>query len=151
MLVSLFIGIERKLLGIIDESGGSGEAMKLITGENGLELVHPNGNWQVKKESGFSPVEMLVSSVAACSTYVYEDVLHNSKIPYELHEVEISYQRDSVGTVHPVTKIIITFHVTIPVELQERANRGLKLIPKHCPVVQALADTIVVEEKLICR
>lgn len=123
--------------------------MKILTGEEGLELVHPAGNWKVKKEIGFSPVEMLVSSVATCSTYVYQDVLKNSKIPYELHEVEVQYEREIAGTVHPITKIQITFIMAIPEELQERAERGLKLIPKHCPVVQALDKAILVEERLV--
>lgn len=46
--------------------------MKLISSEKGFELVHQSGNWVLKKEIGFSPVEMLVASIGACGAYVYE-------------------------------------------------------------------------------
>lgn len=125
------------------------EKLELIEDENGLELVHRNGNWVLKKEVGFSPVQTMVASVAACSTYVYQSVLENSNIAYQLHGVEFDYETASEGTVHPVTKINIQFKVTIDEGARERATRGLKLIAKHCPVIQSLADSIVVEEILV--
>lgn len=40
--------------------------IKLVQGKEGIELPYETGNWVLLKEQGYSPVEMLVASVAAC-------------------------------------------------------------------------------------
>lgn len=122
--------------------------MELISGEKGFELVHESGNWLLKKESGFSPVELLVASVGACGAYVYEKILTNSQIDFTIEKVEISYERAEEKPAKPLSRVVITFSIKISQEEQGKAKRALKLIGKNCPVMQSLDPEIAVVEKV---
>lgn len=123
--------------------------MELLQTGQGIELVHQKGNWILKKELGFSPVETLVASVGACGTYVYETILVNSKIEATFQKIEIFYQRDANKKAQPVNEITIEFHLKIAQKNQKRAQRALSLIQKNCPVIQSLDPAIVVKEIVV--
>ncbi|WP_375178554.1 OsmC family protein [Enterococcus rotai] len=123
--------------------------MELISSEKGFELVHQNGNWLLKKEIGFSPVEMLVASIGACGAYVYEKILTNSHIDFTIEQVEISYERAEEKQAKPLSRVDITFSIQVAEEAQGKAERALKLIGKNCPVMQSLDPAIAVVEKVI--
>lgn len=123
--------------------------MELISSEKGFELVHQNGNWLLKKELGFSPVEMLVASIGACGAYVYEKILTNSHINFTIKQVEISYERAEEKQAKPLSRVDITFSIQVAEEAQGKAERALKLIGKNCPVMQSLDPAIAVVEKVI--
>lgn len=122
--------------------------MELISGEKGFELVHQSGNWILKKDIGFSPVEMLVASIGACGAYVYEKILTNSHIDFTIANVVISYERTEIQA-KPLSKVVITFSVQISEEEQGKAERALKLIGKNCPVMQSLDPAITVVEEVV--
>lgn len=125
------------------------EKMELISSEKGFELVHQNGNWLLKKELGFSPVEMLVASIGACGAYVYEKILTNSHIDFTIKQVEISYERAEEKQAKPLSRVDITFSIQVAEDAQGKAERALKLIGKNCPVMQSLDPAIAVVEKVI--
>lgn len=123
--------------------------MELISGEKGFELVHQGGNWVLKKDIGFSPVEMLVASIGACGAYVYEKILTNSNIDFTIEKVDISYERAEAKQAKPLSRVVITFSIHIAEDEQGKAERALKLIGKNCPVMQSLDPEIAVVENLI--
>lgn len=123
--------------------------MELISTNKGIELVHENGNWILKKELGFSPVELLVASIAACGAYVYEKVLTNSKISFTTERVEVDYERSETKKTKPLSQVVITFYLTVPEEDQGKAERSIKLITQNCPVMQSLDPAITVTEKVV--
>lgn len=123
--------------------------MELIQGKDGIELVHSMGNWKLKKEIGFSPVEALVASIAACGTYVYQSILKKSEIGYVLLDVRVTYERSQELKAQPLKSVQIEFKMKIAEDNQERAIRALELINRNCPVVQSLNDGVKVCEKLI--
>lgn len=123
--------------------------MELISSEKGFELVHKSGNWVLKKEIGFSPVEMLVASIGACGAYVYEKVLTNSQVEFEFEHVEISYERAETKPAKPLSRVEIVFSLHVTEADQGKAERALKLIAKNCPVIQSLDPEIVVVENVI--
>ncbi|MBO0421907.1 OsmC family protein [Enterococcus plantarum] len=123
--------------------------MELISGEKGFELVHDSGNWVLKKEIGFSPVEMLVASIGACGAYVYEKILTNSHIDFSIETVAISYERAEEKTAKPLSRVVIAFSIRVSDEAQGKAERALKLIGKNCPVMQSLDPAITVVENVI--
>lgn len=123
--------------------------MELISSEKGFELVHKSGNWVLKKELGFSPVEMLVASIGACGAYVYEKILTNSRIDFTIDKVEIAYERAEEKQARPLSRVLITFAIHVSQEDQGKAERALKLIGKNCPVMQSLDPEIAVIEKAI--
>ncbi len=55
------------------------ETLTIQQGSDKFEMTTPTGNWVLAREKGYSPVQMLVSAVAACGGYVYASVLENSK------------------------------------------------------------------------
>lgn len=105
-----------------------------------------NGSWVLKREQGYSPVQMLVSAVASCGGYVYASVLNNSKIPHEIEKIEVSYLRDEKRKTNPVESIDFVIHVKIAEEFHEKAERCVKLISPNCPVIQSIDPAIVVTE-----
>lgn len=123
--------------------------MELISSEQGIELVHQKGNWLIKKDLGFSPVELLVASVAACGAYVYERVLTNSKISFKIQHVEVSYERFENKPTKPLKEVTLIFQIEVPENQQEKATRATKLIAKNCPVMQSLDSEVTVIEKVI--
>ncbi|WP_207695865.1 hypothetical protein DOK67_0001418 [Enterococcus sp. DIV0212c] len=123
--------------------------MELISGEKGFELVHQSGNWVLKKEIGFSPVEMLVASIGACGAYVYEKILTNSHVDFTIKKVDISYERAEAKQAKPLSSVAITFSIRVAEEEQGKAERALKLIGKNCPVMQSLDPEITVVENVI--
>ena len=123
--------------------------MELISSEKGFELVHKSGNWVLKKEIGFSPVELLVASISACGAYVYEKILTNSNIDFTIEKVDISYERAEDKQAKPLSRVAITFSIKVSEDEQGKAERALKLIGKNCPVIQSLDPEIAVVEELI--
>lgn len=123
--------------------------MELISSEKGFELVHQSGNWVLKKDIGFSPVEMLVASIGACGAYVYEKILTNSHIDFTIEKVDISYERAQEKQAKPLSEVVITFFVQVSEEKQGKAERALKLIGSNCPVIQSLDSEISVIENVV--
>ncbi len=115
----------------------------------GPEAVNDQGdNWPLNKETGFSPLNTFVLSVAGCSAGVYRNILDNSKIDYTFHDVAIDFERSDEGA-KPVTAITITMYVSVAEENQGRAERATKMIHKYCPVVQSIDPNIQVTENVV--
>ncbi|WP_430611465.1 OsmC family protein [Enterococcus sp. DIV0876] len=128
------------------------ETLTIHEGNNGydkFEMQTPNGDWILGREQGYSPVQMLVSAVAACGGYVYRSVLKNSKIEAEISKIEVSYDRDPEKKAEPVSAIQIKFSAKVAEADQEKAIRCLKLISPNCPVIQSLDPTIQVTETVV--
>lgn len=100
------------------------------------------------KEEGYSPIQMLVASVAGCGAYVYQSILNKSNISYTFKAVSVKYTRNQENKSKPIESIDMTFEVKVADEDQERARRALKLISKNCPVIQSLDPTISVSETI---
>ena len=120
--------------------------MQLVQGQKGFELVHQSGNWLMKKDSGFSPVEMLVASIGGCGAYVYEKILTNSNVDFMIESVEITYERAENKPAKPLSQVTIIFTIQVSDEAQGKAECALKLIGKNCPVMQSLDSAIDVIE-----
>lgn len=124
----------------------SEEKITIVKGEVGLELPHEAGNWVLKKDLGYSPVEMLVSATAACGGYVYQTILTNSRIDHTFHRVEVNYTRDATRQAKPLASVTIHYYVTVAEAKRERALRASKLIHGNCPVIQSLGADVNVED-----
>ena len=122
------------------------ETLTLLQGAEKLELPASPENWQLVRGKGYSPVQMLVSAAAACGGYVYESVLENSHVPFQLFKIEVTYTRDEERRAQPIDSIQIQFFADVPEEFQDKAVRCLKLISPNCPVIQSLDPVIKVEE-----
>lgn len=120
--------------------------MQLIDNSGHVELIHENGNWVLLRELGFSPIQTVVAATAACSTYVYEEILGKQKIPYKMMGIDADYERNTGLETQPISKIFVHFHIRVSQKDQTKATKDLHLIPKNCPVVQSLNPSIEISE-----
>lgn len=123
------------------------ENLVLVQGAKGMELPFETGNWVLLKgEEGYSPVETLAACVGACGAYVYQSILKNSKIDYQFEKVHVTYKRDETKKSEPLSMVSLVFDIRVAEEDQGKAERGLKMIGAHCPVMQSLDPTIEISE-----
>ncbi len=116
--------------------------IELLQGEQGLELFHKEGNWVLKRNIGYSPVQLLVTSIGACGAYVYESILTKSNIDHRLDTVDISYKVDEDDKAKPLTEVAITFNLWVPEDKKAQVERSLRLVNEYCPVIQSLNPNI---------
>lgn len=124
------------------------KSLTLEKGELGLELPHDKGNWVLLKDLGYSPVQLLVASIAACGQYVFKSVLERSSIPGTLGNVWVDYEVDDASKSHQLTKVSIRFDMTTDIQNQEKATRALRLVNEYCPVIQSLDPKIHIEKSI---
>lgn len=122
----------------------------VVTAENEQLLLEKEDlKWILKKDLGYSPVQMLVSAAAACGGYVLASILNKSKIPFVLDRVEVEYERDETRRASPVSELELTFYLQAESSYQERIKRCLKLVTPNCPVIQSLDPNIEITESLV--
>src|SRR5699024_4064679 len=81
-----------------------------IKAKNDLfELEMSPNNWKIVREKNYTPVEMLVSAIATCGGYVYQDVLRNSKIGFTFDRIEVSYSRNEAIESRPLNEVQLLF------------------------------------------
>ncbi|QTU82630.1 OsmC family protein [Carnobacteriaceae bacterium zg-C25] len=122
------------------------EKIVLQQGIKGFELsVQDAPNWVMLREVGYSPVQSMVASIGACGGYVYQELLRNSNVPFTFHRVELAYERhdDNVGA---LSKVTVTFVVSVEESVQAKASAIVKLVSRYCPVIQSLNPAIQLEE-----
>lgn len=122
------------------------ESLVLTKDGKAFTMPSPTGDWQLLREIGYSPVQMLVSGIAGCGGYVYESVLKNSDVPYTIERVRVEYTRNEHKRSQPLATVDLVIEAKIPVEYQDKAIRCLKLIAPNCPVIQSLDPAIQVTE-----
>ena len=122
--------------------------MELVFGNDGIELVRENGNWNLKRDIGFSPVQALVASVAACGMYVFDGILSKSGIEHEFSNTTVSYEVDEMVRVKPVRLITIVYRMRVQESDKQRVERIVHLVSKSCPVMASLNPSIIVKEEV---
>lgn len=122
--------------------------MKLIKENDHLELVHEKGNWILLRDLGFSPIQTVVAAVAACSGYVYQEILEKQKIKFTIISIHADYERSTQKRSHPLSKIEIQFEIQVDKNDQVKAKKDLGLISRNCPVAQSLDPSIEVIESV---
>ncbi|WP_239256992.1 OsmC family protein [Listeria ilorinensis] len=122
--------------------------MELIKRGKKIELLHPNGDWTLLKEEGFSPIQITVAAVAACSGYVYHTLLEKKRVPVEELTIEVDYEQDQDQPVHVLTKIDVHFTLKVAEEDQKKAESALKFVKEACPVAQSINPDVVIIESV---
>lgn len=122
------------------------DTLRLVRSQNGFELpLETDSNWVMKRELGYSPVQSVVAATAACGGYVYESILKNSNVDYMMHHIIVTFEREN-SKVAPLSKIDITFEISVSPNDENKAVTALKLINKYCPVMQSLSSNVVISE-----
>ncbi len=122
--------------------------MELVFGNEGVEIIHENGNWALTKGTGFSPVETLVASVGSCGLYVFQGLLSGSKIDHEFVNAKVAFTTDDTKRVKPVKEITIDYFLKANDADKARIERIVELVPNNCPVMQSIGDHVTVVENV---
>lgn len=123
--------------------------MDIVRGTNGFDVIHENGNWQLNRDTGFSPTQATVAAVAACSGYVYDSILEKKRIDYTIENIHANFEQDQEAVVRVLKKIEVTFTLKVAPENQAKAEKALHLVKKSCPVAMSLDPKIEIIEKVI--
>lgn len=123
--------------------------MDIVRGTNGFDVIHENGNWQLNRDTGFSPTQATVAAVAACSGYVYDSILEKKRIDYTIENIHADFEQDQEAVVRVLKKIEVTFTLKVAPENQAKAEKALHLVKKSCPVAMSLDPKIDIIEKVI--
>lgn len=124
--------------------------LELTANQGNFELPHEPENWILKADKGYSPVQMVAAATACCGGYVYQDILEHSRVPFKMQKAQVVYTRDEVNNqARPINKIEITFYLQVDEEFQKKAKSCLRLINRHCPVMQTLAPKVEVTESAV--
>lgn len=121
--------------------------MELIQPSETIELIHENGNWQLGRGKGFSPVQLVAASAAACSAYVFEELLDQRQISYRLVRVSVDYVENPYPP-NPIAQIDVRLLLEAAQPLQETVKHIFLQIPGHCPVIQSLNPNIRINESV---
>ena len=122
--------------------------MTLKADEKGLVLSLEGRELKLNHDDdGFTPLELLVNSIAGCSGLVFKKILGKKRIAYDELIIEVDHQRSDVAP-KPVTRIDV--HFTLKGEnLDERKVRSaFELVVPNCPVVQSVNTAITINETL---
>ncbi|MBC6309280.1 OsmC family protein [Listeria sp. FSL L7-1582] len=123
--------------------------MDIVRGTNGFDVIHENGNWQLNRDTGFSPTQATVAAVAACSGYVYDSILEKKRIDYTIENIHADFEQDQEAVVRVLKKIEVTFTLKVAPENEAKAEKALHLVKKSCPVAMSLDPQIEIIEKVI--
>ncbi|MCH8568019.1 MAG: OsmC family protein [Balneolales bacterium] len=112
--------------------------------------VQIDGSAQIGgEEKGMRPMELLLTSVAACSAFDVVSILKKQRQSLEDVLVKAKADRASEGDVKPFTAIHLTFEIIGEVH-QEKAKRAVQLaVEKYCSVGASLNPDIPVTHETV--
>ena len=126
------------------------QPLKLLYDKSHQSFEAPTGSesWILKENLGFSPIENLINSIAACCGYVYDSVLNHSAVSHQFKKIEVSYKQAEAKRSHPIQQVELVFYLQVEKRLQAKALRCLRLVLPNCPVVQSLNSNIEIKERV---
>jgi len=100
---------------------------------------------------GMSPMELLIAAIGGCSTIDVVHILQKQKLAPQNLTVEISAEKENMGTYSEYKKIHLVFSLDSGIEL-EKVKKAIELsLEKYCSVAKALEKTAVISWDLIIR
>ena len=123
--------------------------IELLPGKDGLEIALPEGKMVLKRDLGYSPVELTVVAVSACATYVLESILDKQHVTYEILKTTMTYERNEEKRANPIKSIDITFEVRADESAHAKIQKATRLIAGNCPVIQTLDEEVEVIEEIV--
>ncbi|MEN1937665.1 OsmC family protein [Paenibacillus sp. 102] len=119
--------------------------MKLTIKHDDIEAEFSNGQLSIGKESGHTPLELLVSSIAGCSAIVFRTILEKKRITYDTFTIETEIGRSEVLP-RPVESLHLHYKITAEGITQVQLEKALELAVKNCTIAQSVKDSIKITE-----
>lgn len=98
------------------------------------------------QDSGFSPEELLLSSLGTCIAMTIRMYADRKKIA--LDEVQLSTRLDTVSGDHQQSTYVNS-HIRLIGNLTEKNRRDILEISNRCPIHKILTSPIIIENNLV--
>ncbi|MEI4831896.1 OsmC family protein [Bacillus sp. FJAT-53711] len=121
--------------------------MKLTVKHNEITTDLPYGELQIGKENGYTPLNLLIASIAGCSAIVLRTILEKKRITYNEFTIATEIVRSEVLP-KPVESIHLHYKVKAEGITQEQLEKALELAVKNCTIVQSVKDSIEIIETI---
>ncbi|MEH7461359.1 OsmC family protein [Bacillus thuringiensis] len=121
--------------------------MQLIVKRDEIITKVPYGELQIGKENGYTPLELLIASIAGCSAIVFRTILEKKRITYHEFTMETDIRRSETLS-KPVESVHIHYKIKAEGITQEQLEKALKLAMKNCTIVQSVKDSIEIIETI---
>ena len=121
--------------------------MKLTVKHNEITTNLPYGELQIGKENGYTPLNLLIASIAGCSAIVLRTILEKKRITYNEFTIATEIVRSEVLP-KPVESIHLHYKVKAEGITQEQLEKALELAVKNCTIVQSVKDSIEIIETI---
>ena len=99
------------------------------------------------KRKGYSPLQLLISSIAGCSAIVFRTILEKKRITYDTFTIETEIGR-SEALSKPVESVHLHYKIKAENITEEQLDKALQLAVKNCTIVQSVKDSIKVTETI---
>jgi putative redox protein len=118
-------------------------------GEHRFDAGRPGGptlRLDASGETGQSPVDAVLSALAACTAVDVVDILAKRRTPLDALEVSVEGQRRTDGVPRRLTSVLLQYTLGGAGVERAHAERAVELaITKYCSVRDSLAADIAVE------
>lgn len=121
--------------------------MKFKVGEQGVSTELDFGTLTISGDEtkGYRPFQLMVSSIASCSGFVFRRVLEKQRLTIDDLTIKATVKRNEQKS-NRLEEIHLTFLVKGEDLEQERLERNLKISSRNCAMVQSVKDSIKVIE-----
>jgi putative redox protein len=118
------------------------------TNENGNLIIMDASEANGGSNSGFRPMQLLLSAIGGCSAIDVISILKKQKQVITDFEIEVEGDREKIEDYSLWRKIVLHFIIKGEVE-PEKANKAVKLsLDKYCSVSKTLEPTATINYKL---
>ncbi|WP_369901051.1 OsmC family protein [Bacillus manliponensis] len=121
--------------------------MKLTSKQNDIQVNLSNGVLHIGKEKGYTPLELLVASIAGCSAIVFQTILEKKRVSYESLTIDTSV-RKSETLPNPVEAVHLHYKIQTDCITKQQLEKVLVLAVKNCTIAQSVKDSIEITETI---
>ncbi|MED4780180.1 OsmC family protein [Brevibacillus choshinensis] len=121
--------------------------MQFEAKENGFVTHLSYGDLHVSgdEQYGFRPFQLMVSSIAVCSSGVLRKVLEKMRMPCSDMKVTAEVVRNEEKA-NRIEKIHLHFIISGENLQEEKVKKAIEASRKNCPMVQSVQDSIEITE-----
>ncbi|CAM4350589.1 osmotically inducible protein C [Bacillus manliponensis] len=121
--------------------------MKLTSKQNDIQVNLSNGVLHIGKEKGYTPLELLVASIAGCSTIVFQTILEKKRVSYDSLTIDTSVRKSETSP-NPVEAVHLHYKIQTDCITKEQLEKVLVLAVKNCTIAQSVKDSIEITETI---
>lgn len=123
--------------------------MKYTFKDDYVDGTLPYGNLPVSSDAtqGFRPYQLLVSSIASCSGFVFKNILKKQRIEIDNLSIDATVERNEAEA-NKIEKITLHFFVEGKDLNEQKLLKNLDVSKRNCSMVQSVKGSIIVEEQL---